>query len=59
VTGAALGDFATCSFGLTLAGLVATAYVSAADTVTVVLFNPTLGAIDLASTTLRVRVMPV
>jgi hypothetical protein len=34
----------------------AAAYVSAADTVTVALFNPTAGAIDLASTTLRARV---
>ena len=56
VTGAALGDFAECSFGVSLAGLVATAYVSATDTVTVVLFNPTAGAIDLASTTLSARV---
>jgi hypothetical protein len=56
VTGAAVGDFADCSFGVSLAGLIVTAYVSAADTVTVVLFNSTLGAIDLASTTLRVRV---
>jgi len=56
VTGAALGDIAECSFGVDLAGLTATAYVSATDTVTVVLHNPTGGTIDLASTTLRVRV---
>ena len=30
--------------------------VSATDTVTVVLFNPTVSAIDIASTTLRVEV---
>lgn len=59
VTGAALGDLAVCSFGVSLGGLVATAYVSAADTVTVVLFNPTGAAIDLASTTLRARVWKV
>jgi hypothetical protein len=56
VTGAALGDYAVCSFGVSLSGLMAAAYVSAADTVTVALFNPTAGAIDLASTTLRARV---
>lgn len=56
VTGAALGDFAEASFSLSLAGLVMTAYVSATNTVTAVLFNPTAGAIDLASGTIRVRV---
>jgi hypothetical protein len=56
VTGAALGDFADASFSLSLAGLVVTAYVSAANTVTVVFFNPTGGAVDLASGTLRARV---
>jgi hypothetical protein len=35
-----------------------TAYVSAADTVTVRLQNESGGAIDLASGTLRVRVLP-
>ena len=56
VTGAALGDYARVSFGVSLAGLNATAYVSASNTVTVVLHNPTAGAIDLASTTIRARV---
>ena len=56
VTGAAVGDFAECSFGVSLAGMIASAYVSAADTVTVVLFNATTGTVDLASTTLRARV---
>lgn len=50
VTGAALGDFAIFSAGVDLAGLIATCYVSAADTVTVNLENQTAGAIDLAST---------
>jgi hypothetical protein len=59
VTGAALGDYAIPSLGVSAAGLVVSAYVSAADTVTVVLFNPTAGAVDLASTTLRVRVVKV
>ena len=55
VTGAVLGDYAQASFGTSLVGLVCTAYVSAANTVTIVLYNPTGGAIDLASTTLKVR----
>lgn len=56
VTGAVVGDDVSASFGVSLAGLVMSAYVSAADTVTVVLFNPTLGAVDLASGTLRAAV---
>lgn len=57
VTGAALGDAVEdVSFGVSLQGLVLTSYVSAADTVTLVLFNPTVGAINLASTTVNVRV---
>lgn len=56
VAGAALGDFVSASFSLSLQGLTLTAHVSNVSTVTVVLFNPTGGAIDLASGTLRVRV---
>lgn len=56
VTGAVLGDFAQVSHSISLGGLVATAYVSAADTVTVVLFNPTGGAINIGSGTMRARV---
>lgn len=56
VTGAALGDFAIFSAGVDLAGLIATCYVSAADTVTVNLENQTAGAIDLASTTWKAKV---
>ena len=52
VSGATLGWDASAAFSLSLSGLVMTAYVSATDTVTVVLFNPTAGAIDLASGTL-------
>jgi hypothetical protein len=59
VTGAALGDLAIASLGVSLAGIMLTAYVSAADTVTVVLFNPTAGSIDLGSATLRARVFKV
>lgn len=59
VTGAALGDFVVgVSMGVDLAGITVTAYVSAADTVSVRLQNESGGTIDLASTTLRVRVLP-
>ena len=55
VTGTLLGDRVKgFSFGVSLQGLVASAHVSASNTVTVVLFNPTASAIDLASTTLSV-----
>lgn len=52
VTKAALGQPAWAAFSLDLQGLVLTAYVSAADTVTVVLFNPTALAINLSAGTL-------
>ncbi|HYN54398.1 MAG TPA: hypothetical protein VES38_06810 [Methylotenera sp.] len=58
VTGAALGDFAMVSAGVDLAGITVTAYVSAADTVSVRLQNESGGTLDLASTTLRARVLP-
>ena len=53
VTGAALGDAAEASFDKDLAGTTLRAYVSAANTVTVVHRNDTGGAVDLASGTLR------
>lgn len=56
VNGAALGDFALASFSLDLAGLTLSAYVSAANTVTVVLSNLTSGAVNLSSGALRVIV---
>lgn len=56
-TGAVMGDFAQASMSIDLAGLTMTAYVSAADTVTVVLANLTAGAVDLLNGTLNVRVM--
>jgi uncharacterized coiled-coil protein SlyX len=52
VSAAVLGMAAEASFSLDLAGLEMTAYVSSGNTVTVVLVNPTAGAIDLASGTL-------
>jgi hypothetical protein len=56
VTGAALGDEVTCAFNKDLQGMRLTGYVSAANTVTVVLCNDTGGAINLASGTLRASV---
>lgn len=57
VTGAALGDFAEASLSVDLQGMTMTAYVSAANTVSVRVQNETgTGPIDLASATLRVRV---
>jgi hypothetical protein len=57
VTGAALGDFVEVSFSRNLANIIMTAWVSAVDTVTVLLQNESGGTVDLASGTLRVRVM--
>jgi hypothetical protein len=56
VTGAALGDYAVASLGVSTQGMTLTATVTAADTVTVRLQNESGGALDLASTTLRVLV---
>lgn len=58
VTGAVLGDFAVASLGVDSADLTVTANVTAADTVTVRAQNESGGAVDLASTTVRVWVMP-
>ena len=53
VPGVALGDMVIgMSIGVSEAGLVRRAYVSAANTVTIVTYNPTAGTVDLASTTL-------
>lgn len=57
VTGAALGDFAVASFSLDLQGITLTAWVSAADTVSVRFQNESGGALDLASGTLRACVI--
>ncbi len=57
VTGATLGDFVVPSFSLSLGGLSLSAYVSATDTVTVVLTNNTGGPVDLGSGTLYVKVL--
>ena len=57
VTGAVLGDFVdNISFNRSLSGLTLSGYVSASNTVTVVLSNNTGGSVDLSSGTLSVRV---
>lgn len=58
VTGAVLanGDEVTCSFNKSLQGMRLTGYVSADDTVTVVLRNDTGGDLNLAEGTLRASV---
>jgi hypothetical protein len=58
VTGAVLGDFVLASLSIDVADLAITAAVTAADTVTYQLLNNTGGAVDLASATVYVRVLP-
>ncbi len=58
VPGAELGDFAFASVGVDQVGAILTAYVSAADTVSVRFQNESGSTLDLASTTLRVFVVP-
>lgn len=57
VTGAALGDHVLVSAPYNLQGILATAYVSAANTVVIRIHNATGGLIDLASGTWRVKVI--
>ena len=53
VPGVVLGDMVIgMAIGVSEAGLVRRAYVSAANTVTIATYNPTAGTVDLASTTL-------
>lgn len=56
VAGAALGDFVLASFDLDLQAMQMTAYVSSANTVTVVIRNNSLADINLAAGNLRIRV---
>ena len=58
VPGAALNDFAMGSFGVDLQGITTTYYVSATGVVSARIQNESGGTIDLASTTIRVRVLP-
>jgi hypothetical protein len=57
VPGVALGDKVLgMSVGVSEAGLIRRAYVSAANTVTIVTYNLTAGAVDLASTRLQLTI---
>jgi hypothetical protein len=57
VPGVVLGDMVLAfSFGVSLSGMTATAYVSAADTVTIRIQNESAGTVDLASTTVKILV---
>jgi hypothetical protein len=58
VTGAALGDFVLVSPSIDITDLQLTGVVTATNTVTVTLSNSTGGAVDLASMTTYVRVLP-
>ena len=53
VPGANLGDLVLVSFSLDLQGITLSAYVSAANTVSVRVQNGTAGTLDLASGTVR------
>jgi hypothetical protein len=58
VPGVALGDMVlSASLAVDVAGLIVTAYVSAADTVSIRFQNETGGTVDLASATLRMVVV--
>ena len=58
VSGVALGDMVLgMGLGVDEAGLVRRAYVSAANTVTIVTYNPTASSVDLASTTLNLVIV--
>jgi hypothetical protein len=57
VTGAELGDFALFSAPYSLQGITATAYVSAADTVSVRLQNESGATVDLASGTWKAKAL--
>ena len=57
VPGVLLGDMVLgFSNGVSEAGLIKRAYVSAANTVTIVTFNPTASPVNLASTTVQIVV---
>jgi len=58
VPGASLGDFAFATHSIDVSDLVSNVQVTAANTVTVVLANNTGGNVDLASHTVRVKVVP-
>lgn len=57
VTGAALGDMAQASFSVATSGITITAWVSAANTVSVRFQNESGGVLDIASGTLKAWVL--
>ena len=57
VPGAALGDFVLVSLGVDTVDAVVRGAVTAANVVTVTLLNNTAGAVNLASTTVRIAVL--
>jgi hypothetical protein len=57
VTGALTGDMVEVYPPYDLQGLIATAYVTAADTVKISIFNPTGGTVDLASGAWMLKVL--
>lgn len=58
VVGAQIGDYVLASFGVDLAGITVTGYVNAADQVKLRVQNESGGTLDLASTLVRIRVLP-
>ena len=58
ITGSALGDFVQISLGIDIDDFIATAYVSATNTVAGLLVNESTGTIDLDATTVRYLVTP-
>lgn len=57
VTGAAMGDYAIASHTQNLAGCIMTAYVSAINTVTVLVLNTTAGTVNISAGTLKVAIL--
>lgn len=57
IPGAALGDFVVVSMGVDTVDAVVAGAVTAANVVTVTLLNNTAGAVNLASTTVRIAVL--
>lgn len=57
VTGAALGDYVLVAAPYDLQGITVTAYVSAADTVSIRVQNESGATVDLASGTWKVKVL--
>lgn len=59
LTGVNMGDFCVISCARDITGLVATAFVSAADTITLSFYNATGSPIDLDVMSIKVLVFPV